>query len=431
METGMNFARLRLLLIAVMAGWIALAAPAQAEPEQYLGEAVADRASDVAEVLRRRRPSEGIFAPSFLAAIPEAQLLALVDQISAANGPVTGADEVKVTGATSGSFLLRFERATAKVLIYIEPDPPHRVAGLRITSITPFDDGPMKLLADFSALPGQTAFGLYRLGANGPEPRLTKNPAKQLAIGSTFKLWVLDAVAEEVAAGRLRWDQVTPLGKRSFPSGITQDWPENTPATVETLAILMISISDNTATDTLMHLVGREKLAARVIASGHAAPERMLPMLTTREAFTLKAQVPERIAAYAAADRAERIRILDALQPAGRVTMSSKPASIETIEWFASPDDIAGVLDSLRRRDDPRVLAIFGVAPHVAPDTAARFAKVGYKGGSESGVLSLSWLLQGKDGQWFVATASWNDPDKPVDAQRFELLAMRLIGLSK
>jgi hypothetical protein len=411
--------------------FLAVACLPFAQPAAANEVAVESRASDVAEVLRRNRPAADIFTPDFLGAIPEAQLHALIDRIAAENGKVSGADEVKAANATSGSFLLRFERATAKVLIEIEPDPPHRVAGLRITSITPFDDGPMKLLADFSALPGQTAFGLYRLGAEGPEPRLTKNPAKQLAIGSTFKLWVLDAVAQEVAAGRLGWDQVIRIGRRSLPSGITQDWPENAPATVETLATLMISISDNTATDTLMHLVGREKLAARVIASGHAAPERMLPMLTTREAFTLKAQPPERIAAYAAADQAKRIRILDALQPAGHVTLSSKPASIETIEWFASPDDIAGVLDSLRRREDPRVLAILGVAPHVAPDTAARFAKVGYKGGSESGVLSLSWLLQGKDGQWFVASASWNDPDKPVDAQRFELLAMRLLGLSK
>jgi beta-lactamase class A len=219
------------------------------------------------------------------------------------------------------------------------------------------------------------------------------------------------------------------LGKRSFPSGITQDWPDNAPITVETLATLMISLSDNTATDTLMSLAGRERIEARVIASGHETPERMLPMLTTWEAFTLKAQPPERIAAYVAANRAERSALIDALKPASDVTSNSKPASIDSVEWFASANDIARVFDTLRRRKDPRVLAILGVAPHLPPDAAARFARIGYKGGSEPGVLNLSWLLQGKDGQWYVATASWNDPDKPVDQTKFELLAMRLIGL--
>lgn len=422
-------APLRLFVIALLAGLGSIATPAAAEPEQYPGEAVENRASDVAEVLRRRRSSEGIFAPTFLAAIPEAQLLAIIDQIAATNGPVTGADEVKAASATSGSFLLRFERAVAKVLIEVERDAPHRVAGLRITSVTPLDDGPPRLLADFAAPPGKTGFGLYRLTAEGPQPVLTSAPARQMAIGSTFKLWVLDAVAGEVAAGRLRWDQVVPLGKRSFPSGLTQDWPENAPVTVETLATLMISISDNTATDTLMRLVGRERISAWVRASGHGEADRTLPFMTTWEVFTLKARPAQELEAYAAADPAARERLLAALRPEADVTVSGKPAAIDTAEWFASANDVAAILNKLRQHKDPRVLAILGVAPHLPPDARARFAKVGYKGGSEPGVLNLSWLLQGKDGQWYVATASWNDPENPLDQQKFELLALRLIAM--
>lgn len=392
--------------------------------------AIESRSADVFLVLQGKRAAAEVFEPAFLSAIPEAQLRQIADGIAAEHGELTGVDEVKPGPNFSGQFLLRFERAVAKVLLQLEPSAPYRIAGLRITAVTPLDDGPPRLLADYVALPGQSGFGLYRLNAEGPLSVLTKGAARQMAIGSTFKLWVLDAVAEDVAAGRLLWDQVVPLGKRSFPSGITQDWPENAPVTVETLATLMISLSDNTATDTLMRLVGRERIAVRVIASGHDEPERMLPMLTTWEAFTLKSQSPERIAAYVAANRAERSALLDALKPAADVTANSRPASILSIEWFASANDVAGVLDALRRRRDPRVLAILGVAPHLPPDAAAQFARIGYKGGSEPGVLNLSWLLQRKDGHWFVATASWNDPDKPVDTQKFELLALRLIGLA-
>lgn len=418
----------RALGLAFPATVLVLSVPTAAQATPDAEHAVEARSADVVAVLQGKRPAAEVFSPGFLVAVPEAQLREVADGIAAEHGKLTGADEVKPGPDLSGQFLLRFERAAATTLIQLEPQTPYRVAGLRITSVTPLDDGPPRLLADFAALPGKSGFGLFKLTGKGPQSILTQGTG-QLAIGSSFKLWVLDAIAEEVAAGRLRWDQVVRLGKRSFPSGITQDWPDDAPLTVETLATLMISVSDNTATDTLMHLVGREKIAARVIASRHSTPEAMLPMLTTWEAFTLKAKPQAEIAAYVASDRSGRAQLLDALKPDRNVTSPDKPASIETVEWFASSEDIARILDTLRQRKDPRVMAILGVAQHLPPDAEARFAIVGYKGGSETGVLNLSWVLQGKDGQWYVATATWNDPDKPLDERRFELLAMRLIAL--
>lgn len=418
------------LLMALGANAPALGQEPNSDPAPTnMSATLEQRAQQVLAVMQGRLPAEQAFAESFRAAVPDAQLTALAEQLVAQNGPLLRVEVVAPFGVDAARIALRYERAVAAGLIQIEQNPPYRVTGFRITAVTPLDDSAQRLLSDFAALPGSSGFGLYRLSAEGPRPILINRPATQFAIGSTFKLWVLEAVADEVAAGNLRWDQVVPLGARSFPSGIMQDWPENAPVTVETLATLMISISDNTATDTLMRLVGREKIAERVIASGHRAPERMLPMLTTWEAFTLKAQTPERISAYAAADRAERTRMLDSLLPAPDVTSNTRPAAIETIEWFASAEDIARVLDMLSNRGDPRILAILGVSPHLPPDAAARFQRIGFKGGSETGVLNLSWLLVGADGQRYVATASWNDPDHALDMQRFELLAMRLIAL--
>ena len=122
-------------------------------------------------------------------------------------------------------------------------------------------------------------------------------------------------LAREIAAGKRRWSDVVPLGARSFPGGTMQDWPQRAPVTLQTLATMMISISDNTATDTLMRLLGREAIAAEVVASGHSAPSRMLPMLTTIEAFALKAGDPARAAEYARADDKAQFAMLDRWAP--------------------------------------------------------------------------------------------------------------------
>jgi beta-lactamase class A len=54
------------------------------------------------------------------------------------------------------------------------------------------------------------------------------------------------------------WADVVALQEqwRALPSGVLQDWPLGTHLTVESLAVLMISISDNTAADALAGLVG-------------------------------------------------------------------------------------------------------------------------------------------------------------------------------
>ena len=61
--------------------------------------------------------------------------------------------------------------------------------------------------------------------------------------------------------------------RASLPSGITQSWPAGSPVTLQTLATLMISISDNTATDTLVTLE-RRKLDAFVATRRRARPRR-------------------------------------------------------------------------------------------------------------------------------------------------------------
>jgi hypothetical protein len=54
---------------------------------------------------------------------------------------------------------------------------------------------------------------------------------------------------------------------------------------------------------------------------------------------------------------------------------------------------------------------------------------VGFKGGSEAGVLNLSFLLRREDGAWFAVAATWNDPTAAVDEARLIALTSRLLAL--
>ena len=409
----------------------ALTAPTAASAQSQATQA--SRAAEIVAVMQGQSPAAETFDARFLAEVPPGKLAVLAGQLQASYGKILGAEQLRQEGAAV-SFRLRFERATATARMALSAEPPHKVNGFWITSVVPVGDDAGKIAGDFAVLPGRAGFVVTKLG-DASAPIAATKADEQFAVGSTFKLWVLDALAEEIAAGRLRWDQVVRLEARSPPGGITQDWPPQAAVTVETLATLMISRSDNTATDTLIRLIGRERIGERLRATGHSDASRMLPLLTTVEGFALKLSPPSLRDAYARADDAEQARILAALDAykvlsaADNAAQGGKPAAIESVEWFASPADIARVLDSLRRRPDPRVLQILAVAPSLPAEVRQRFDYAGYKGGSETGVLNLTWLLRDKAGVWTAVTASWNDAEKPVDEARLVALSHRLIAL--
>jgi beta-lactamase class A len=406
-----------------------------AAPAPLAADLLSQRAQEALDVLEGRGNAAGTFDETFLANVPANQLVALARRLQAVNGKLVAVEDIRRTTANAATFRLRFERAVARGSITLQRDAPFKISGYWIGAAMPVDDSPQRLLADFAALPGRSGFAVLKLGEAGPVPLTESHAGEHFAIASTFKLWVLDAVAEDIASGRHRWDEVVRLGPRSLPSGQTQDWPPDAAVTVETLATLMISVSDNTATDTLMRMVGRERLTERLRATGHSDPARMVPFLTTAEAFALKLSPPALREAYAKADNAGRQRILDQLDApkilAGFDPASSdgRPAAIDGIEWFASPEDIGRVLDALRRRSDPRVLQILGVAPGMTKEWREGFAYFGYKGGSEAGVANLTWLLRKSSGEWFVVTQSWNNPNAAVDIERFKQLGQRLLAL--
>jgi hypothetical protein len=242
--------------------------------------------------------------------------------------------------------------------------------------------------------------------------------------GSQFKLFVLGALAGQIAEGQVSWDQtltvddaVRSLGN-SEASGSLQFAAPDAQVSVEEAATKMISISDNTAADMLIALVGRDDVEEQVgrWTANAAANE---PFLTTREMLLLHyaAGLADR---YLATPRAERGAFLaSSVDPLPWSEIGSgfsvEPRYVDEIEWFASPDDICRTFAGLQGLSTdpalaplPAVLSLevggIGLDPSAWPT-------VWFKGGSEPGVLTLGWLATNRAGDTFVVEAMVSNPD--------------------
>ena len=387
------------------------------------------RAEQLIAVLNDAMPFEDFFTASFLTAVPPAQIKAIATSLSAQHGKAIQVMRIERKSPNSATLTVEYERAIGTFEITIESASPNKVAGLLATGFAVKGDDIAKISADFKALPGRSGYLVQRL--DGSE-RSELNGQEQFAIGSTFKLYVLAELASQIEAGQRKWSDVVSLDARAYSSSATQGWPRGTPVTLQTLATWMISVSDNAATDELIRVLGRDAVEQKLASIGHSAPDKALPLLTTVEAFALKSN-PALRARFEKASEAQQRDILDneaaALSYDG-VDLSrfgSGPVAIDSIEWFASPADIALLMNHLRRIDSKTALDIMAVNKGVAPASAAKWKYLGYKGGSEPGVIAMSFLAQSKAGDWYAISGAWNNTAKDVDNAAFAALMTRLL----
>lgn len=376
------------------------------------------------------------FTPDFLAQVDEAQINETTASISRQHGVVRELVSVEPRSASAGTVRIRFDRAMLALDLTIEPQPPHRIAGLLVTGVEPVGgDSFAAIVQELQALPGQVGFAVARLDDDAPTLVAGHNPDQPLAIGSAFKLIILGELSRQVRAGRLRWNQVVEIDRHSLPSGILQDWPLGAPVTVYTLTALMISRSDNTATDMLLRLAGRENVERMMTAMGMRSAARNRPFLTTMEAFQLKADDASILARWRDADEAARRRLLRERYEEGGAAIDlsrlgrGAPMTIDTVEWFASAADLARVMNWLRRNGDATTHGILAISPGLPRPAAAPFSYLGYKGGSEPGVINLTWLVRNNAGAWRAVTGSWNNSAAAVDEGRFMTLMSRALQL--
>lgn len=332
------------------------------------------------------------FAQAFLEQASAAQVEEIVERLTTEFGAFQD-----VSGSGEG---LLVHLADADVPTTVRLDGSGRIATLFFEAPIPAAGSLEDHVAAIAALPGRTSVLVLTDG----RVIAAHDAETVLAVGSAAKLAILEAVDDAVAAGRLRWDEVVAFNPswRSLPTGILQDWPEATPLTVATLANLMISISDNTATDALIRIVGREAV--------EAVTPRNRPFLTTAEMFKLKAAGNEALRRdWLAADDAGQEAVLARTVALPLPTADMLGTPTLDIEWFMSATEICTLLDALAE------LPAMRINPGLA--RPSDWTSIAFKGGSDSGALNFSTALTGTEGTTHCVVATWNG-DTGLDAER-------------
>jgi beta-lactamase class A len=327
-------------------------------------------------------------------------------------------------------------------------DAQGRITGLLLSPAVDVDTGDIptweRLDQRLSALRGSASLAAMDVTDPArPAPVHEFRPDQRLAVGSTFKLYILGALAEMIRAGEASWDEPLAIKDdlKSLPGGRMQLEMEATEFPLSRYAELMIAVSDNTAADHLLAFIGRRRVEDYVAA--HSAPDpRNVPLLSTMEMFKLKLGPDRGLAGrYGAADEATRRTML---APEGEVTATvpsfaaaalwRAPYEIGRIEWFFTTAELAGVMADLHRLEQQPGMEplhrILRQNPGLSFDRE-RWTSVAYKGGSEPGVLNMTWLLERDDGRVFAVSITWNDVKEPVELARLAELAgaaVRLLG---
>lgn len=336
---------------------------------------------------------------------------------------------------------LIFEKGfSVQLTIVVDSKQPYYITGLSLGESIPIAANLNAIVEELKKFPGETSFIAAKLKDGKLQTLASHNADKPLAIGSTFKLYILSELVRSIKAGEHKWTDIVNLQEDSIslPSGMLQKWPVGSPVTLHTLASLMISISDNTATDHLIKFLGREKIEKMLTVTGNAKAELTIPFLKTNEMFKLKLESSGKMAdIYIAKDtKARREMLNNEVSKVDKQSLKpfSKPLYIDKLEWFASANDLACLLNYLREQtESEETKAARGV---LAINRGIEISEkdwpyVGFKGGSEPGVLNLTYLLQSTKGEWFFLSLGWNNANAPVDQNKLVGIAKSSIDLLK
>ena len=348
-----------------------------------------------------------------------------------------GGEEWSIVKVEGDDAFARFELASSAGLIWrmrIRIDSKGAIRNLRIRAVNLSNpprtfEGVVEQLNEL----GNVTLLAANVSSGTCEPIFAADSDVPRPVGSSFKLYVLGAVIDAVALGKVSWNDRRAIRNelKSLPSGTFQKLDEGTERTVFRLAKVMISNSDNTATDHLMDLVGREAVESALAVYGHSDPSLNIPLLTTREFFVLKLTSDQKERdAYIAASAEERREILEKDIPSKKFPKLKDalswtlPINILELEWFASPADLCRALVRIHSNasDQSLIREIMGTNTGVPIDDEA-WSYVGFKSGSETGVITLSWYLQRTDGTKFVYVVNVINETSDVDQFRARIVA--------
>lgn len=351
-----------------------------------------------------------LFRESFLKQVPEASIVQILNNYRDKLGSFKNAEK------SQDGYNLVFTKGTAPAKINL--DNKGEISGLWFGAVSLFEDNFTDILSEFEKIEGDVS--IYITSDNQDEI-LTYNENQKLAVGSTFKLYVLKTLYKTIEGKEKSWDDIIQLKNEnmSLPSGILQSWPLQSPLTVSTMANLMISLSDNTATDHLIDYIGREKIEDYV-------DDYNKPFLKTIEAFKLKYGVSSDLRMrYIEGNIETKEDVLSEIKNEDVVIsdISDEVSFINYIEWFFSTKELCQTIYDLKDTQELRL------NPGLVSKNNWYFA--GYKGGSEPGVLQYTHILQKEvDAPIYAVSVTVNNKNG-VDENQVTELTSRLISLLK
>jgi len=348
-----------------------------------------------------------LFTDNFLNQVSESQVIQILNTYKNNLGQLQEVQE------TEEGYKLIFSKGSVPSKISVNTN--NKIAGIWFGNMTLAEDDYEKILKEFKNLEGDISVYVIK---DNQEEIIALNENEKMAVGSSFKLYVLKALYEQIESSEKSWQDIIKIDKEnlSLPSGILQNWPLNTPMTVNSMANLMISHSDNTATDHLIDYIGRDYLE-KMTGSQNT------PFLKTIEMFRLKYGLSSQEQNdYIEGDLESKRTVLKEIkdiQISGK-DIISEPTLIKEIEWFFSTKELSNTIYQLRESEEIQI------NPGLA--NKSDWYKVGYKGGSEAGVLQYTHLLQkSSDGPIYVVSVTGNS-EEGLNTDKITNLTARLIS---
>ncbi|MGH2500751.1 MAG: serine hydrolase [Candidatus Limnocylindria bacterium] len=226
---------------------------------------------------------------------------------------------------------------------------------------------------------------------------------------SVIKVPILVTLYEEALAGRVDLaERVTyRSGTKVAGSGVLQDLDDGLSLTLRDLAVLMITVSDNTATDLLLERVSKERVEEAMRRYGLASIR--IPF-TIRELLGELADVaPDAPDAY----ETMRARLRGAQGSGGR-------AVIPEASDRASPKDLCRLFELLESRtilDEAACVAILDINQRqkfgdIIPARLPKGTITAHKTGSIRGVRNDAGIVYAPNGPYAITICSRGMPDE-------------------
>ncbi|GGC57150.1 serine hydrolase [Hoyosella rhizosphaerae] len=364
------------------------------------------------------------FTEEFLSQVP-------VDDINNSLLDFGRLNPVSIERADEFEMMLIVTAGEERLNLAMSVDENNDISGLTLTPAGPERPDSPESWDEFDdrldALAPDSTFVVASVDGDGMcVPVREKRGDDVMPIASVFKLYVLDAVAGAVERGDIEWETTMAVTDelKSWPTGILQDEQAGTEVSVGESVELMMALSDNTATDMLIDLVGAEAVEDSIAASSRNA-ERNQPLLTTRDMFILKAvDYPSLADEFVGLDADQRRDFLATtlsetqLPPLSEAQDWTTPRHIDSIEWFGSAEDVCAAYVGLSQRDSEMVDRALSQNDGGIGLDREEFPTVWFKGGSEPGILALSYLVETPEGDRFVISINTRDERADITDSR-------------